>query len=108
MRVRAGLSEEQCTASKRARRVHESAGMTTSSDAYRAAPAHDVIPVAPFAIAGGRARALREAIVKRLHHHAEAHGKTPRAIFWCGRFVIVRPVGFLCERDGHLVFTSNS
>jgi hypothetical protein len=82
--------------------------MKTPSDADRTAPAHDVIPVAPFAIAGGRTRALGEAIINRLHPHAQAHGEQPRAIVRCGCFVIVKPVGFLCEQDGHLVFTSTN
>jgi hypothetical protein len=70
--------------------------------------ARDAIPVAPFAIRGGPARALGEAIVKRLQPRARSHGDPPRTIVLFGRCIAVTPVGFLCERDGHLVFTSTS
>jgi hypothetical protein len=78
---------------------------TLSNDAL-APEAGDVIPVAPFQIAGGPARALGQAIAKRLRPGGQARRKPPHAIVFCGRCIVVRPVGFLCEHDGHLVFTS--
>jgi hypothetical protein len=82
------------------------AGMETSSTDGLAAATHEAIPVAPFAMRGGPARALGAAIARRLY--PQAPRKPPDTIVVCGRCVVVKPVGFLCERDGHLVFTSNS
>jgi len=80
--------------------------METLSKDGLGATAHDAIPVAPFAIRGGHARAIGEAIARRLQPHARAHGKLPDKIVLRGHCVVVTPVGFLCEHDGHLVFTS--